>query len=258
MSTIETAIKWMEDTARDNSHGYSQVHRWGPDYDCSSAVITAWESAGVHVKSKGAGYTGNMLGAFKKCGFKDITKDVDLKTGKGLQRGDVLLNTHHHTAMYCGNGKEVEASIDENGKVVGRLTGDQTGREFLIRRYRNFPWTNILRYEEPTAAAGVAKETKPAATSTKEVPGKVYKDNSAKKGKKYKVVCSSLNLRKTGNTNKDSLILTVLHRNDTAMWYGYYEVDSKGNRWLYVIANGQTGWACEKIGKSVYLKACSK
>ena len=78
--TIEAAISWMEKTARDNSHGYSQVHRWGPDYDCSSAVITAWQTNGVPVKANGASYTGNMLGAFKKCGFKDVTAEVDLKT----------------------------------------------------------------------------------------------------------------------------------------------------------------------------------
>ena len=43
-------------------HGYDQDDRWGlyGDYDCSSAVITAWESAGVPVKTHGATYTGNM------------------------------------------------------------------------------------------------------------------------------------------------------------------------------------------------------
>ena len=31
MSKIESAIQFMEDTARDNSHGYCQTHRWGKD-----------------------------------------------------------------------------------------------------------------------------------------------------------------------------------------------------------------------------------
>ena len=76
MSQIETAIKWMEDTANDDSHGYDQINRWGPDYDCSSAVITAWQMAGVPVKSRGATYTGNMYGVFKKCGFEDVTSSM--------------------------------------------------------------------------------------------------------------------------------------------------------------------------------------
>lgn len=145
---IEKAVKWMENMANDNSHGYDQIYRWGEkgDYDCSAAVIAAWEQAGVKVKTAGATYTGNMLSVFKKNGFVDVTSKVNLYTGDGLQRGDVLLNTVHHTAMYCGNGKEVEASINEKGTATGGKPGDQTGREFLIRSYRNYPWTNVLRY----------------------------------------------------------------------------------------------------------------
>ena len=33
------ATQWMENLARDDSHGYDQDSRWGVDYDCSSAVI---------------------------------------------------------------------------------------------------------------------------------------------------------------------------------------------------------------------------
>ena len=153
MSKTEQAISWMENTARNNAHGYDQRYRWGEkgDYDCSSAVITAWQTAGVPVKTKGATYTGNMKAAFLACGFKDVTGRVNLRTGAGLIRGDVLLNTTHHTAMYCGNGLEVEASINEKGGAIGGVPGDQTGREFLIRSYRNFPWNCVLRYQEQTS-----------------------------------------------------------------------------------------------------------
>ena len=148
MSKTEAAISWMENTARNNAHGYDQRYRWGEkgDYDCSSAVITAWQTAGVPVKTRGATYTGNMKAVFLACGFTDVTGRVNLRTGAGLVRGDVLLNTTHHTAMYCGNGLEVEASINEKGTAVGGAPGDQTGREFLIRSYRNFPWNCVLRY----------------------------------------------------------------------------------------------------------------
>lgn len=148
MSAIESAIQWMETKAKDNAHGYDQTYRWGQkgDYDCSSAVISAWEQAGIKVKSAGATYTGNMLSVFLKCGFSDVTAKVNRATSTGLLRGDVLLNTVHHTAMYCGNGQEVEASINEKRKATGGIPGDQTGKEFLIRSYRNYPWTNVLRY----------------------------------------------------------------------------------------------------------------
>lgn len=151
--TIDKAITWMEETAKDDRHGYCQDHRWGEDgdYDCSSAVYTAWQSAGVPVKTYslkkyGEAYTGVMLRAFTANGFTDVTAKVNRSTGAGLVRGDVLLNAARHTAMYCGNGMEVEASINEKGTAHGGKPGDQTGKEFLIRSYRNYPWTNVLRY----------------------------------------------------------------------------------------------------------------
>lgn len=146
---IESAISFMEKVAKDASHGYDQTYRWNErgDYDCSSLTITAWEQAGVPVKSKGgAVYTGNMYEVFLKYGFKDVTSTVNLNTGSGMQRGDVLLNHVHHVAMYCGAGKEVEASINERGGATGGTPGDQTGREILIRDYRNYPWNAVLRY----------------------------------------------------------------------------------------------------------------
>lgn len=156
MRKAEAATQWMERHAQDNRCGYDQVYRWGErgDYDCSAAVITAWQSEDVPVKTKGATYTGNMLPVFLKCGFRDVTKSVNLRTGEGLIRGDVLLRNGHHTAMYCGKGKEVEASINEKGRATGGRPGDQTGREFLIRSYRNYPWSNVLRYDENAFGSG--------------------------------------------------------------------------------------------------------
>lgn len=148
MTKTEKAIRQMETWAKDDSHGYDQDYRWGEkgDYDCSSAVIQAWQNAGVPVKSGGATYTGDMKNVFLKNGFKDITASVNRGTGTGLKRGDVLLNEAHHVAMYCGAGKEVEVSINEKGTAHGGQPGDQTGKEFLIRSYRNYPWHCILRY----------------------------------------------------------------------------------------------------------------
>jgi len=164
MSFAEKAVAQMESWAADPTHGYDQSARWGPDYDCSSAVISAWELAGVPVKSRGASYTGNMRGVFMRCGFEDVTASVQLGSGAGLQRGDVLLNYVNHTAMYCGDGYTVEASINEYGTITGGRTGDQSGREFLKRAYRNYPWDCVLRY---TGNADTAKESAEKLCSTK-------------------------------------------------------------------------------------------
>ena len=143
---IEKAVKWAISVANDQRYGYDQVYRWGPDYDCSSFIISAWEQAGVPVKQQGASYTGNMYNAFIKCGFKDVKSSVNCKTGAGLKRGDVLLNHKNHTEMYIGDGKSVKASINEKGTTTGGQTGDQTFHEIYIGSYYDYPWDAVLRY----------------------------------------------------------------------------------------------------------------
>ena len=96
MSIIEKAVNWIIGIANDNTHGYDQGQRWSPDYDCSSLVISAWKQAGVNLTCT---YTGNMYANMVNKGFSDITSQVNLATGSGLARGDVLLNVSSHTAM---------------------------------------------------------------------------------------------------------------------------------------------------------------
>lgn len=159
MNKVESAVAWALSIANDAAHGYDQGSRWGPDYDCSSLVISAYQQAGAGVKDRGATYTGNMKLAFLQAGFSDVTSAVSLSAGSGLQRGDVLLNIKSHTAMYIGGGKLVQASGNERGGITGGQTGDQTGGEINIRNYYNFPWNVILRYtkedsaDEPVAPA---------------------------------------------------------------------------------------------------------
>lgn len=153
VSKIENAVARAETIALDDSHGYDQVDRWGnPNYDCSGLVIRSLEEAGILAKSSGATYTGNMPEVLPKIGFKDVVKSVDLATGSGMIRGDVLLG-NGHTAFYCGNGKLVHASINEKGTVTGGKSGDQTGREICIRSYYNKPWIHVYRYTGVTASA---------------------------------------------------------------------------------------------------------
>ena len=165
MSKIDKAIEWALSIANDSSHGYDQANRWGPNYDCSSFLITAWEKAGVPVKTKGASYTGNMKSVFLKCGFKDVTgnDNVEFGMGAGLQRGDILLHEQNHVAMYLGGGQIVQASINERGGITGGQSGDQTGGEIHVRYYYNYPWKVLLRYVGEDAGEVAEEVTSEAA-----------------------------------------------------------------------------------------------
>lgn len=238
MSKIENAVKWMEATAADNTHGYDQKYRWGEkgDYDCSAAVITACEQAGIPLKTNGATYTGNIIPAAAKCGFVDVTAKVNLATGAGLVRGDILLKPGKHVAMFCGNGKEVEASINELGKATGGKPGDQTGREFLIRSYRNYPWTNILRYVEQ----------EPAKVETKTQEVKVEEPVQVDDKKTYRVVGGSLYVR----TKPKGDAVGILREGATVTCEGHTETVD-GVKWLRIPYKGKVCWIKREFVKKV-------
>ena len=148
MGVIEQAVAWAIETANDQSHGYSQDggRRWGPDYDCSSFVISAFEQAGVPLREAGASFTGNMRGPMISCGFADVTYSIGLDTGYGLQPGDVLLNYAAHTCLFIGSGRVANCRTDEGHPQ----TGDQSGNEIRIQPYWDGSpnrWNCVMRYK---------------------------------------------------------------------------------------------------------------
>lgn len=137
MANLELAVKWMEDIAKDNSHGYDQAHRNGPDYDCSSFLGTALNKAGFNV-NKGS-TTRNLEKQLLNCGFEKIS------VGAARQRGDIFLKVGSHVVMCTDRSNIVHASINEKGTVTGGKVGDQTGKEICIRTYYNGNWDYHFR-----------------------------------------------------------------------------------------------------------------
>ena len=140
-SVVESAISWAIAIANDNSHGYSQSSRWGPDYDCSSFVISAFRHAGVNTGM--STYTGNMRSQFTQHGFQWIPWS-QIGSMSNLRRGDILLNEVEHTEIYLGNGQNVGAHSNKGYPQ----TGDQTGTEVSVSGYYYHPWNGVLRYND--------------------------------------------------------------------------------------------------------------
>lgn len=177
MTRAQAAVQLAVRMANDPAHGYDQAQRWGPDYDCSSFIISVWEQIGVKLRSAGAGYTGNMRGPALRLGFADVTAKVNLQTGSGLQPGDLLINFASHAAMYVGGGQLVHASINERSGITGGQTGDQTGREICVRSYYNHPWDCVLRYagdEDTGSAPELDTPTAPATPTTPVKPVQLF------------------------------------------------------------------------------------
>lgn len=229
MSKVENFVIGMIAIANDDRHGYSQYNRWGKpgtwsDYDCSALVSSEVERAGIPVMKNGATYTGNMYGAFIKSGFKDVTRSVNLWTGKGLKRGDVLLNPGYHTEVYIGGGKMVGAKSDERGGIVGRQVGDQTGREICISNYRNYPWTYVLRYPEKNG-----KQTANQASPKTNVNARKF----IKYEKWHGITQATCNVR-----SAPSVSAPVVAKYSSGQRINYDQVwEGDGYRWISYIAN---------------------
>lgn len=128
----------------------------GGDRDCSSAIISAYQAAGLDVN---ASYTGNMRSAFLATG-KFEWWDVN---NSSAQRGDIYLNEANHTAMCVDDGSGpygydalAEFSISETGGIYGE-TGDQTGWESHICNYYNYPWDLTLHCTDRELAERAAQ-----------------------------------------------------------------------------------------------------
>lgn len=142
-ASVEKAVTWAIGIANDDTHGYSQdINKRfaGIDYDCSSFVISAFEQAGIPLKTNGATYTGDMKKVCLNTGFEEVSWGNNVNS---LRRGDILLNEEHHVALYIGDGKLVHASSDRGHPEYG----DQDGTEVYVTNYYNRPWDCVLRYK---------------------------------------------------------------------------------------------------------------
>lgn len=159
MKRKQVAVDLMKHLVTHDWHGYSQVSRWGDgegtcdiiiggvgfkveqgDRDCSSAIISAYEAAGI--SCGGATYTGNMRSCM--CASGNFVWHP-MTSGYVAQAADVYLNETNHTAMCLSADPDLlmEFSISETGGIDG-VEGDQTGNESGIRGYYNYPWDGIL------------------------------------------------------------------------------------------------------------------
>lgn len=175
MSKATEAAKLIRQIAADNSHGYAWGGNGPGDFDCSGLVNYVWQSVGVPVNKEVRNTTRTMKTYYCRHGFSDVTKSVNLKTGAGLEIGDVPVNTANHTAMYVGGGKIVQARSNLDGKA-----GDSSGQEIREQAYYNYPWDTVLRYTaESSQAQSAAEGAKP--TQSTEISVTVGNETAAAK-----------------------------------------------------------------------------
>lgn len=140
MPNIQDAVIYAQEIAYDDTHGYDQEDRTGPDYDCSSFVAHCLKKAGFNVDENS--WTGNLRKQLLACGFAEIPVKGDRKSG------DIFLTEGHHVVMCVDSSRIVHASINEKGRALGGKTGDQTGKEICERSFYTpyYGWEYHFRY----------------------------------------------------------------------------------------------------------------
>ena len=145
---LEKAVKYAEDMAADNSHGYSNVvdDNTGQhgDYDCGGFISASLQYAGLLPTGKvfepneeyGTPWSyGNVL---YPVGFKRLKFDA-----KKVKRGDILIKDGHHTELANSPTTTVGAHDNYDGKRGDWGTGKEIGIGPIYPGY----WDYMLRLD---------------------------------------------------------------------------------------------------------------
>jgi nucleoid-associated protein YgaU len=183
MANINNANDYMYNLVTNKTHGYSQANRYGPDYDCSSSIMTSLRSGGkFDVPVKGIN-TASMKKYLEKIGYKVVSNaekpqknDIKLRPATAKRGG--------HVVMFRSSTMVMEFSSSRGHKEKG----DQTGTESWCHKWdskRNGDFTYTLRYK-PTAKKEPAKKSSSVTYTVKKG------DTLSGIAKKYKTTVSHL------------------------------------------------------------------
>ncbi len=148
---VEAMVAWAIEIAEDDSHGYSQNNRYGPDYDCTSFVCTALLEGGFQLERFLS--PRGMVRELPSLGFA-----VYRKGETEPRRGDILVELGVHAEISLGDGCCVGAHQDYGHS----RTGDRSGKEIECRTpdgdsrcwfCKKAQYDYILRYEALELAA---------------------------------------------------------------------------------------------------------
>lgn len=240
------AVDFAVRIANDNSHGYSQRIRSlyeidkPKSFDCSSLACTAFYYAFMknglikqaRYLKENCSYTGNML-KMQNAGFEIVAKNQTAHAK--MIRGDIELNSTHHTALAVDSNRIVHARSSEGTTD----TKDNSGNEIRVQNWYLYShgWTHRLRFtgkgidfsgltnttgSKPTAKPSTNTSSKPTTTTT---PSKTPKWVG-------KVTATKLKVRKWAGTENAQLksyptlakgnlvdVCDTIKAKDGASWY---------------------------------------
>ena len=205
-SVRNDAVDFAVRIANDNSHGYSQRIRSlyeidkPKSFDCSSLVCTAYYYAFMknglikqaRYLKENCSYTGNML-KMQNAGFEIVAKNQTAHAK--MIKGDIELNSTHHTALAVDSNRIVHARSSEGTTD----TKDNSGSEIRVQNWYLYShgWTHRLRFTgkgidfsgltnttggKPAAKPSTSTTAKPTTTTTTKGAGYMFEPKLVKLG----------------------------------------------------------------------------
>lgn len=213
MGDINKAVEWAINIANDNSHGYSQANRNGPDFDCSSLIATALNKAGFDVSVNS--WTGNLKSQLLACGFSFCSSP--------FKKGDIHLNEKYHVCMSINENEIVQASISETGGITGQ-SGDQTGKEIWVTNYYEYSkgWDCHLRPPNSATKALPLTEIVKEVIAGKWGDGVDRKNALTRAGYNYDEIQSAVNQQLKNSGSQSSFNVDTIVQNTIDGLYGNY------------------------------------
>jgi len=180
---LELCIARAKVIANNNKYGYSQTRRDEEfEDDCSSGTVNCLNAGGFNFSKDLR--TDTMLKPLLAAGFVDVTKEVNLVTGKGLLPADVCLKPKtktkngHVVLILKKDGAEIfQYAGDFDGK-----RGDSSGKEILIKEFYNSGFKYALRYVHATTATLPMAAAPLTSSCPYTEPATAYKSNAIIRG----------------------------------------------------------------------------
>ena len=227
-----------------NTDGWYGAQCWDIfDYFCQKAGITASRYC------KLTGYVSDIWTMRNYKGYEYSRWFTFITDPKKLQDGDWVFTTGHVTMYYQGKGVGQNQTYD-NKKWLPYVAAMPFSANGFLGAFRYKFWRVDKPVEKPKGTT-----TTPAKKGTIETAGVATKRDFKNLSGTYKVT-PTIGLCLRIGPSEEYRALTVLRKGIEAHCYaGYYDVDKKGRKWLYVQAKQDSrsyvGFVCMDYLKKV-------
>jgi len=215
-------------------------------FDCVcliKGVLWGWNGNTNKVYG-GAEYASNGVKDVSADGMINLCSNVTTDFSK-IEVGEAVW-CKGHIGVYIGDGLAVECTPAWKNRVqITAVKNIGTKSGYNARNWTKHGKLPYIKYDVTTTSATTSKPVTSTSSNTSVKIDYAQKMDKSLGGQYIITAESGLHIRTGAGTNKKSL--GVLKKGTVVTNYGYYSVDNKGTKWLYVrTSNNASGFCSSK------------